>query len=370
MAGRSGAVPFDAAALRRIHQRSGGVPRRINLLAYRALLGAYAEGRSQVGQRIVDRAAAEVFDTGRAPPGAGRWRWAGVAAAGMVGGALLVLLALRVGPWGRAGGKPVAPILAAAQASAAGPAALRPASAPAASAGASAQASVAPASAGTPLPVNPTGAAVRELDLALGLGMFPTDEAPAWRSMAALWGVDAAALGDADPCQAVRAHQLRCFRTSSGTLDLLRQLDRPALLQLHGPGAQVRVARLVGLGSQRAVLATDGQVVSVPVDALARVWRGGFATLWRRPAGYIDLLQPGARGAAVDNLAQRLAVVQRVPPLPPGQALSGALADRLAGFQVAQSLRSDGIAGPTTFMQLNRVQGVVEPRLIQHPQER
>ena len=41
----------------------------------------------------------------------------------------------------------------------------------------------------------------------------------------------------------------------------------------------------------------------------------------------------------------------------------GALAEQLAGFQVAQSLRSDGIAGPTTFMQLNRVQGVVEPRL-------
>ena len=370
VAGRRGTVPFDAAALRRIHQRSGGVPRRINLLADRALLGAYAEGRSEVGRRIVDRAAAEVFDTGRAPQGAGRWRWAGAAAAGVVGGALLVLLALRVGPWGRAGVEPVAPVLAAAQAAAAGAAALRPASALAASAGASAQASVAPASAGTSLPAKTRVAAVPELDLALGLGMFPTDEAPAWRSLAALWGVDAAALGGADPCQAVRAHQLRCFRTSSGTLDLLRQLDRPALLQLHGPGAQVRVARLVGLGSQRAVLATDGQVVSVPVDALARVWRGGFATLWRIPAGYVELLQPGARGAAVDNLAQRLAVVQRGPPPPPGQALSGALAERLAGFQVAQSLRSDGIAGPTTFMQLNRVQGVVEPRLSHHPQER
>ena len=370
VAGRSGAVPFDTAALRRIHQRSGGVPRRINLLADRALLGAYAGGQAQVGRRIVDRAAAEVFDTGRAPQGAGRWRWAGVAAGGVVGGALLVLLALRVGPWGRAGGEPAAPILAAARTSAAGSAALRPAMAPAASAGASAQAAVAPASAGTLLPADARVAAVPELDLTLGLGMFPSDEAPAWRSLATLWGVDAATLGDADPCQAVRAHQLRCFRTSSGTLDLLRQLNRPALLQLHGPGAQVRVARLVGLGSQRAVLATDGQVVSVPVDALARVWRGGFATLWRTPAGYVELLQPGARGPTVDSLAQRLAVVQRAPPPPPGQALSGALADRLAGFQVAQSLRPDGIAGPTTFMQLNRVQGVVEPRLSPDPQER
>ena len=30
---------------------------------------------------------------------------------------------------------------------------------------------------------------------------------------------------------------------------------------------------------------------------------------------------------------------------------------------MAQGLRPDGIAGPTTFMQLNRATGVSEPRL-------
>jgi general secretion pathway protein A len=378
VAGRSAAVPFDAAALRRIHQRSGGVPRRINLLADRALLGAYAEGRPQVGRRIVDRAAAEVFDAGRASTGSGRWRSVGVVAAGVAGGALLMLLALPVGPWGPTAGEPVAAVAStaaglptvAANASAAALAAARPGSAPATSATASADASLATARAGTPQLAQPAAAGLPVLDLTQGLAMFPTDETAAWRSLAGLWGVDAAALGNADPCQTLPAHQLRCFRNASGTLALLRQLDRPALLQLQVSGSQVRVARLVALSSQHAVLATDGQVFSVPVDALARVWRGGFATLWRTPAGYVDLLQPGARGPAVDALAQALAAVRQVPPPPPGQALSGALAERLAGFQVGQSLRADGIAGPTTFMQLNRAQGVVEPHLSPDPQER
>jgi general secretion pathway protein A len=66
----------------------------------------------------------------------------------------------------------------------------------------------------------------------------------------------------------------------------------------------------------------------------------------------------------VDALARGLAAWRQVAPPAPGQGLSGALAEQLAGFQVAQSLRPDGIAGPTTFMQLNRVQGVAEPRLI------
>ena len=60
VAGLVGPVPFDAAALRRVHERSRGVPRRINLLCDRALLGAYATERRQVDVAIVERAAAEV----------------------------------------------------------------------------------------------------------------------------------------------------------------------------------------------------------------------------------------------------------------------------------------------------------------------
>jgi general secretion pathway protein A len=60
VAGLAGPVPFDAPALRRVHERSRGVPRRINLLCDRALLGAYATERRQVDVAIVERAAAEV----------------------------------------------------------------------------------------------------------------------------------------------------------------------------------------------------------------------------------------------------------------------------------------------------------------------
>ena len=61
VAGLTGANPFTRRAMQRIHLRSRGVPRRINLLADRALLGAYADGVARVDHRIVDKAAAEVF---------------------------------------------------------------------------------------------------------------------------------------------------------------------------------------------------------------------------------------------------------------------------------------------------------------------
>jgi general secretion pathway protein A len=51
-----------------------------------------------------------------------------------------------------------------------------------------------------------------------------------------------------------------------------------------------------------------------------------------------------------------------------GKAASDAPTDaawktQVANFQLSQGLRSDGLAGPTTFMQLNRAAGVDEPRL-------
>jgi general secretion pathway protein A len=60
VSGLKGALPFDEAAMQRIHALSRGVPRRINLLCDRALLGAYASGKPQVDLAILDKAAAEV----------------------------------------------------------------------------------------------------------------------------------------------------------------------------------------------------------------------------------------------------------------------------------------------------------------------
>jgi general secretion pathway protein A len=72
VAGLKSALPFDARSLQRIHTLARGVPRRINLLCDRALLGAYASGKASVDLRIVDKAAAEVL--GSEPPRA-RWPW-------------------------------------------------------------------------------------------------------------------------------------------------------------------------------------------------------------------------------------------------------------------------------------------------------
>lgn len=83
---------FDSAALRLLVNASAGLMRRINILADKALLAAFAEGASQVGVRHM-RAALADSEYGGAPRVLSRWLM-GVGVGATV--ALLVLVALWV----------------------------------------------------------------------------------------------------------------------------------------------------------------------------------------------------------------------------------------------------------------------------------
>ena len=380
VAGLAGPLPFDAAALRRVHALSGGVPRRVNLLCDRALLGAFAEGQARVSARIVERAAAEVFDRGAATPGRRRALRLAAVLAGGLGGAVLVGAGWMLGTQDRRA------VVAGPTAAASSPAAAMPASAASVAASVASEPAT-PSSALAADTVMAAAAAQAQMESGAsppsvspaepppllpspGLAVFPTDEARAWLALAPLWGWQVPAALAADPCGAARAQQLRCFRTGGGTLTQLRQLDRPALLLLREGGQPPRHARLMALSPQRAVLAEGDQFYALPIDDLARWWRGEFATFWRAPEGYGRLLEPGAQGPAVDALARGLAALRGEAAPPAGQVLAGTLAANLAGFQLAQGLKADGIAGPTTFMQLNRALGVAEPHLAADRPER
>jgi general secretion pathway protein A len=61
VSGIGAAQPFDDAVLGMVHDISRGVPRRINLLCDRALLGAYAQGMASITPVVLEKAAEEVF---------------------------------------------------------------------------------------------------------------------------------------------------------------------------------------------------------------------------------------------------------------------------------------------------------------------
>ncbi|MDO9005389.1 MAG: AAA family ATPase [Aquabacterium sp.] len=348
---------FDTQAVERVHQLSRGIPRRINLLCDRALLGAYAEGKSRVDSDIVEKAASEVFDITRvlAPPraAAGRmpaWGWGLVASTTALGVAGMASVA-----WLQHRSSPAAePVVAKAA----------PAPAPVAASRA-ATALVAAASQATPTvaPSAPIVVAAPVLKASAEIAsLFSSkqgSERKAWLELAPLWKLT---LAEGDPCaQAQQAH-VHCFRSSRG-LGLIRQLDRPGILTLNDENGRATYALLTSLDKQSATLSMGGVSKTVPVTTLLKVWRGDFATFWRAPPGYVQSIVDGNSGPLVDTLATRLAIAQGEPVTADKRTYDAALKAKVAAFQQAHGLRPDGVAGPTTFMQLNRVTGVEEPRL-------
>jgi general secretion pathway protein A len=92
VAGRTRGL-FTEPAMRRVHGHSGGVPRLVNVICDRALLGAFAHQKGHVDTRMVARAAVEVGGPAARPWYARWWRWAAAAgvAALALGAAALAL---------------------------------------------------------------------------------------------------------------------------------------------------------------------------------------------------------------------------------------------------------------------------------------
>ena len=324
-AGLTQPLPFDRRALRRIHAITHGVPRRINLLCDRALLGAFAGAQARVGSAIVDKAASEVFDQAPAR-GIASWQRAAVVAG--------VALAAGAGWWALAANR-VAPMAAPVVAAAASIA--EPVPAPA------------------PLPV----ASQVIVSAPVAPPALLSDHDQAWRELARAWKL---ASVEGDPCRALQREQVQCFSRPMN-LALIRQLARPGYVTLDADSGKPSYALLTALTADSATLRAGDGEQTVTLPALAARWRGEFSTLWRAPPGYSGRIADGEGGGAVDWLAATLASMDgRAAPVG-RRTLDGALKARVLAFQLAQGLPADGRPGPMTFMQLNRAAGVDEPKL-------
>jgi len=364
VAGLTTALPFTKHAMQRVHERARGVPRRINLLADRAMLGAYAEGSPRVEARIVDKAAAEVFGH------QDRWVAARRAAPwvlGLMAGATLTTAAIWLWPRDRpastmaatppAASAPLVPVAASAPALGA--------SVPVTAAAPSASDALAPSTSRTDAPAAREAAptTLTPADVAARATAAPAKESDAWRELAPLWGL---VLPDAhgDPCVAVQRAQWQCFRSPNGGLALIRQLDRPGVVSLRDGTGHSVPALITGLTDKAATLRIGHDTLVVSLPSLATLWQGDFATYWRAPEGYAGVVADGASGPAVDWLATQLAKWRGDPPPQGPQRYDAALRAHVQAFQRALGLAVDGRAGPTTFMQLSRAAGSTrEPRL-------
>ncbi len=350
-AGLTTVSPFQQPLMKRIHRLTAGVPRRVNLLCDRALLGAYAKGMHTVDRRIIETAATELFiNHGAAAPSTrGRRIALGVLAAATLAGATAWAVnnsawmhSINAG-WENSTAAASEGLKSALRLVSVDPAPrIEPTAAPVAS--------IAPAA-------EPTAAVVAAPVKAAQDGLLT--EATAIRRLGQLWGVS---LQGDDPCNAAGESDLRCYRSNDGFAEL-QQLRRPAVLKLQGRGDQTYYALLTALGDAAMTLDTGGGPRTISRLGLARRFRGEFVTLWRVPPLFGSTVETGDSGPAADWVASTLARLYDFPPPPAGTPFTPSTRGLVRQFQQVHGLFVDGIVGPVTVMYLNRAGGLDEPRL-------
>ena len=315
------------AALGELHRLSRGVPRIINVIADRALLGAYTREEHRVTSSLVRRAASEVY--GR--PVLAPWlRWAAIAGA-VAGAALLAVAIWRTMP----AEKPAVPPATVAQAA---PAAAVPAPAPAP-------------------PPRPQLGALLALDAA------GTTMDSAFGSLFRMWGgeyLPSNGLG----CVQAANQGLTCV-WQRGSLAQLKLINRPAILSLVDDTNSSRQVVLSGLGQGQARLLIGASEVEVPIAELADYWFGEFLVLWRPQSGQLRPLRAGMRGEDVGWLRHGLEQLGGLPISEPSRDVFDAELERLVeDFQRSRRLSVDGVAGVQTQLVLDAALGAPgTPRL-------
>ena len=322
---------FSRSALSAIHRLSSGTPRLINILADRALLGAYARGKNRVTVGVVRQAAAEI---GRPP----RSQYALVS-----GAAAALLVGVTFASWQFIARPPEstapAPIVAAIA-----PAPIETAKAE----GDGKEKESAPA---------------RSLESFLRDPADVLDTDSALAALFSQWRKDYARFPGKTGCERALSAGLRCAY-ASGNWNNLRQLNRPAIIELMDAESRRHHVLVSALKDDRAVLDLGGEPYEFPLAEVDRYWFGKFLVLWTPPPTGEQTLRRGMRGPSVLWLREALARFDGRAPDSKSEVFDARLEGEVKAFQRKHQLADDGIVGRFTLIQLDGYDASGAPPLL------
>jgi general secretion pathway protein A len=315
---------FPPATINKLFYLSSGIPRLINLICDRALLGAYVQGRDRVDKTTLSKAAREVFGENKTKRQPIRWVLASLLIIGCVVAVSAIYFHNQATPLAIFSPKPV-------------------------------QQTIVPAT----MIESPR----------LSLLDWPADQQihlskeMAYQSLFKQWNAIYEPNGGS-ACQQARAQGIGCL-DEQNSLHSLLQLNRPIVLKLYDDQGREFYATLTALKGQIAtfLLGTESRIVDV--KEIEKKWLGDYFLLWRPPTHYKSPLFSGQKSKLVPWLDRQLSIIQgRASRSRKGLVFDGILVREVKKFQLAKGLVPNGIVGPQTIIHLNNEVGSEEPLLI------
>ncbi|MBL3825645.1 MULTISPECIES: ExeA family protein [unclassified Marinobacter] len=349
VAGMRGDI-FSQRAVNRLYRESQGIPRLINLISDRALLGAYAEGEHEITADHIRHAAKEVrgHSIGPAPSRSGRSpdrsQYLVVAASILVAIIGTAWLFERWSPDSSAstGHSSAEPLEGAVER-------LEEQE--------QEQERVGEGSENLPEePPEPGELAVPDQLL---------DSVSAFQVLFGIWGRSYQPAEAPVACDWARENGLGCLNRQ-GSRRSLEFLDRPAMLQLQDESGNTGFVVLRHLNGNKAEVAMPSGNQTVSFASIERYWFGEYRVLWRLPE-YLT-----GDGFYSNGGGEQLWIGARMMDLADRHSKSRAESDRVKRmnaeeqvrwYQALRGLTVDGIAGAMTIIQINNDLEASIPRL-------
>jgi general secretion pathway protein A len=370
---------FDKSSIKYIWKRSGGVPRLINSICDRALLGARVGSEKQVSIDIARKAAMEVMgDQGPQKTSHTSFSIKVVVIASFA--FLLALAAIivydRFGVNFWSAGAPLTPLSPnrvqttfveqAPETTKLAPSVGEYASHNDSGTGRKNQLLIqngALAKNEVNLPKEEQGqriVAIKERIANLPKENWPGSSYQAQQRLMEYWGFSYDAEQGPSVCEFAKIKGLLCLQGQGGLQDLI-SLNRPAILTLYNQYLSKYQVTLLMLKENIATINLLGKDIPVDIDELARLWDGEYMMFWKPPVGYRSTVRKGATGQVVEWLADKLAITRDGVTV---NTYDEIMVKRVALFQKLNGLVPDGEAGPLTIIGLNNLGPVEGPRLM------
>ncbi len=326
-------IIFPDSVVRGLFKQTRGIPRLINVLCDRILLGAYGQNKLQADRQMLKIAALEVMGEEAGAGSTTLWRrrmpWV-----------LLVVIILGLGAGVVAGlmtgTKP-------------GIGWLQTAEQGDASALTTAEIVV------SSTPAQPAVKTVERATYPAGKNLPPAWLLVPQRAMSEMWGLASPKPMPAEVCSGAVQAGISCIEGAVQTWDELQQYDRPIVLDIVTPQRFSASVLLLGINGRKAMVLTADAVVEADLAVLGPMWAGTYRFLWRAPSGFTGPLSSGDSGPAVTQVALLFSELDGQQKALADRDFNAALKQRVILFQRQYGLEDDGVVGMQTLLKLNEL---------------
>lgn len=159
-------------------------------------------------------------------------------------------------------------------------------------------------------------------------------------------------------CQQAKSFSLRCLH-KQGNLNSLKAHNRPAVLALVTSQGEMRYITITSIENDLATVFADNTEYTIKLKDLDQYWYGQFILLWRKPDSYSRAITPGTNGNIVNWLSTQF-IDENFSST---AAYDARLIKKVKAFQAEHGLAADGIVGPVTIIHLNSRSGMNVPTL-------